>query len=116
MLPDSAFTVNVSRPDDLDPDLSYLDPDTDNYLGSTPEELALYRAQDAERLAAYYAGDWGTVGVRVEVLRHGVQLAVASVWGIESDSGEDYFAEVARDLTAEALDKARATLAKLCAP
>lgn len=115
-LPDSAFSVNVTRPGDQDPDLSYYSAEdvAERYKGCTPEEVAEYTAQDAARVDAFNRGAWDMVGVRVEVSRHGVKLADASLWGIESDSGEDYFAEVERDLTAEALDAARATLAKLC--
>jgi len=68
--------------DDPDPDVSYLE----------QEEFA-------ERLAAYQRGDFTFVGVRVEaeiIISGTVQTLMSpGLWGIESDSGEEYIEEVA---------------------
>jgi len=57
--------------------------------------------QDYARMEAYNRGDWQYVGVRVvaKVVIGGVGQTLESggLWGIESDSGEDYLAEVGRD-------------------
>jgi hypothetical protein len=86
---------------DESPDLSYLEQD---YVGVTPaSERDKYIEQDKERLAAYNRRDWHMVGVRV--VAHILvpiggksfrmfDIASAGLWGIESEMGEDYFAEV----------------------
>lgn len=90
---------------DESPDLSWLEQDY-NDPSITPEEALLYRAQDAERLAAYNSGDWYMVGVQLaaEVVleRPGrvdevITLTTPGIWGVESDSGEDYFRSLADD-------------------
>lgn len=68
---------------------------------------------DFERLRQWCNDEWRYVGVIVEVERQGVKLATSSLWGIEDDAG-DYLREVADELADEALDEAKATLAKLC--
>lgn len=62
--------------------------------------------QDFERAEAYNRGDWGYVGIyaRARILTGIVRGGYASaqtvrtpgLWGIESDSDEDYFAEIAK--------------------
>lgn len=74
-----------------------------------PEGLA----QDVKRLEDYGRGEWRSVGVVVTVSRAGVELARASVWGIESDSGDATFDEMIDDCVSEALPEAKAKLAEL---
>lgn len=58
-----------------------------------------------ERYEALVAGDWHFIGIRavasITLVRNGVsithELASAGLWGIESDSGEEYLEEVYRD-------------------
>jgi hypothetical protein len=58
-----------------------------------------------DRLAAYRNGDFSFVGVQVEAeiyIPHGSDWIIQTIktpglWGIEDDSGEDYFREVAAD-------------------
>jgi hypothetical protein len=78
--------------------------------------------EDADRLAAFNRGDWCYVGVvvTVEYISHHEgripqysEVGSASLWGIESDSDEGYFSEVARELADEALQIARATVAAI---
>lgn len=84
---------------DTNPDLSHL---TDHLCG------AEYAEQDNERLAAYERGAWCMVGIRAEcvyLLDAGTiptsaimqTLTSGGLWGIESDSGEEYFKEVANE-------------------
>jgi len=71
--------------DDTDPDTSYLEQD-----------------DFAERLAEYRNGDFSFVGVRATALirvPYGAdfietRISSSGLWGIESDSGQDYFDEV----------------------
>lgn len=64
-----------------------------------------YREEDKARLKAYRAGDWCFIGLRVraeiDIVRDGTgtshTLYSAGLWGIESDSGEDYLNSVAGD-------------------
>lgn len=72
-----------------------------DYLFQDPD----YQAEDQARLDAFYEGDWRFVGVRAKaiivIVRHNTatryELASPGLWGIESDSEEDYFAEVLGD-------------------
>jgi hypothetical protein len=85
-------TVTFRILPDEDPDIGYLEqPGFEN------------------RAAEYDRGDFGFVGLRAEVTIHdprsGVLTTVSSagLWGIESDSGEEYF----RQVGAEELDTLR---------
>lgn len=90
-------TVSITVLPDQDPDTSYLEQDGFE-----------------DRLAAYRAGDFAHVGVRAEVIRHDwtsgtvTSVTSAGLWGIESDSGADYYREVGR----EELDSLRDELAR----
>lgn len=67
-------------------------------------------ASDGRR-AAFERGEWHYVGVRALarclIVNHGVgtilTLESPGLWGIESDSGEEYFAEVYEEQKAELL-------------
>lgn len=113
-IPDSAFTIHVTRTaDNDDADLSYYTPEegAERYEGDPEAEK--YLAEDAARIAAYWRGSWEFVAVHVRAMRNGVELGRASLHNIESDSGPEYFAEIERDLTADAIAQARETLVKL---
>jgi len=70
---------------------------------ANPEALASLE----KRVRGYYGEQWDYVGVVLEVKGPACSCCTerktyhASLWGIESDAG-DYFAEVLRDLSAEA--------------
>jgi hypothetical protein len=90
---------------DESPDLSWLTQDY-NEPSIPPEEAAKYRAQDAERLDAYERGDWHMRGIRlaaeITLTRPGrvdevFHLSTPGIWGVESDSGDDYPREIAGD-------------------
>jgi len=75
-------TIRVFVYPDEDPDTSYLDQD-----------------EFADRREAYQRGDFNFVGVRAEaeIVVDGIVQIITSggLWGIESDSGDAYIAEVA---------------------
>lgn len=93
----NSITINISReiiPDD-DADLSWLE-QSDEQMGEG------FEASAKERLEAYRRGDWHMVGVRakadIAITRNGVtvrhELTSPGLWGIESDSGEEYLESV----------------------
>lgn len=100
---------------DGDADLSHLEQDYADVAKTDPEEAAKYRAQDAERLADYHNGYWYCVGIVAEAkLRfatpqggwlNGPEVRSPGIWGIESDSGDDYFDEIGQDELAELRDE-----------
>ncbi len=65
-----------------------------------------YRAEDQARLDAFNRGDWSFIGIQAEATIFvpiggnsfsTYTLTSLGVWGIESDSGEDYLKEVYDD-------------------
>jgi hypothetical protein len=82
--------------------------------GSLKNTVASYRMEDYKRHEDYNRGQWQMEGCIVTV-RLGELEGTSSLWGIESDCGEDYRAEVIADVTVEALnaleDKVMARLA-----
>jgi len=62
--------------------------------------------------------EWFYVGVVLSVSRNGVELSdhAASLWGVDcnfSDTSNAYLSEVAQELEAEALETARAEVARI---
>ena len=99
--------IHVYTEIDEDPDISCLQQD---YKEESPKDRQRYLAQDKARLDAYYKGDWHYVGVCCDIsitteMNWAVPTVIgrSSVWGVESDSGEDYFKELAENQIAEAL-------------
>jgi len=74
---------------------------------TTKKEAAEAAMEDFKRLRAWCKGDWLYCGVAVIEIckdeKRNVTYAgrSASLWGIESDSSEEYFDEVIKDLIAE---------------
>ena len=77
--------------------------------GSLRKADIAYAYEDCERLQNFYAGHWWMEGI---VLRASIAVSddgthwaydeiVCSLWGIESDGGEDYKATIVKDLSAE---------------
>lgn len=99
---DVNVTVTFKREEceDNSPDLSHLEQSYDDV--ADPAERAKYRQQDLARLVAYRRGDWHMIGIRAKaqilVQRNGFgtwyEMESAGLWGIESDSGEEYLTEV----------------------
>ena len=80
--PAALQSIRIVVEHDPDPDISYLEQD-----------------EFEERLAAYKAGEFDFVGVRAEaevLIEETVQtLTSGGLWGVESDSGEEYIESVA---------------------
>ncbi len=82
--------------DDSYPDLSYLEQDYKDVVDEAEREK--YKAQNAERLAAYNRGEWHMIGIRAVAIvwvervnyRTSYEITSPGIWGIESDSGEEY--------------------------
>lgn len=93
------LNVQIVTRHDEDADLSYLEDET-RYKGVSAKEAAKYRKQDQERLASY-GRDWNMIGIYAvaNVAIRGVIQRIQSggLWGIESDSGEDYFNSVGKE-------------------
>lgn len=75
-----------------------------DYLFQDPD----YRRQDEARLSAWRNDEWHFLGIQARAtikIPHGVnpecwitaELQSPGLWGIESDSGREYFEEVYRD-------------------
>lgn len=71
------------------------------YAGGEKPGSADYRSAgkaDFDRMEALNSGDWCYLGIRAEarIVVEGVsqQITSAGLWGVESDSGDDYLAEV----------------------
>lgn len=80
-----------------------------------PTDSECYDTADIER---WRADEWFYVGVVLSVSRNGVELSdhAASLWGIDcnfSNTSNAYLSEVAQELEAEALDTARAEVARI---
>ena len=82
---------------------------------SNPEDVECYSPEDVER---WRSDEWFYVGVVLSVSRNGVELSdhAASLWGVDcnfSDTSNAYLSEVAQELEAEALETARAEMARI---
>lgn len=110
------------RPDERDCGFwPSLDPKSAGYIGpKSPRTLARHLAKAKAVMKAWEAGEWFYCGVAVTVERDGVPLTGPydnALWSIECNypgSDNSYLSEVAGELLEEALDAARAKLAKLC--
>jgi hypothetical protein len=82
--------------------------------GTAGQRAARAVEADFRNLKAWCNDEWYYVGVVLSVARNGIELdaCAASLWGIESNSGE-YLTEAANELVDEALDVGRAKLAGL---
>lgn len=91
--------------------------DAPPYGEGTPGQRAARAAEaDFKRLKAWVNDEWIYLGVAVTVEVDGVALVGKydhSLWGIESDSGPEYFTEVADELLDDAMKDARARAAEL---
>jgi len=80
---------------DVDGDISWLQQYDINSKDSEERKHAL---QDKKRLEAYYNNEWHFVGVQAvaEIRINGISQTISSggLWGIESDSSDEYFDEI----------------------
>jgi hypothetical protein len=134
---EDGVTVRLETVDDHDTDTSWLGRYTDHptseewaanlvverewpanreykyFVGAKWSEKREHVLQDYERMEALNRGDWRFMGIIATVYVNGVEMGSSSLWGVESDSGDDYFLEVARDLVWDAWSRARKKLAEL---
>ena len=77
----------------------YFNPNWENYKGCDEEEIRKYCQQDYERMESLNAGKWCYIGIKAvaEIQTSGNgkiwlcnEISTGGLWGIESDSGEDY--------------------------
>jgi hypothetical protein len=119
----NGFHYTVKHLIDEDPDLSTLEPDSGRYEGCTSEEVKLNEQMDADRLAAFYRGEWHYIGIVVSIRKQtashwadgGLEVGRASIWGIESDADPSHLDEIERAEIAEAeaeVARLRAALAE----
>ena len=93
-------SIRIVKDHDDNPDLSYLDYDNDPY----------YADQNAERLNAYHNGDWHCIGIHAECFvsysvggrdRRIEFFQSTGIWGVESDAGKEYHADLSREQMAD---------------
>ncbi len=91
------FLVSVSVEDDDDPDLSWLD-QSDSVMGEG------FQAQATERKDSFGI-DWSMIGIVVKVkdLDEPHNEGRDALWGVESDSGEEYLRSVTLECIREAM-------------
>lgn len=99
-------SITVHMVSDQDADLSWLD-QSDEEMGEGFEDASNQRKID------YHNGEWEMMGVYVtaDVTGNGlasITVRSAGLWGIESDSGPEYFEEVAHEQIAEVVNELRA--------
>ena len=90
----------------------YFNPNHENYKDLPDDEIRKYCLQDYERIEAYNNQDWCFIGIRAEAeigfpyMTEGrggrtyyktEPITSGGLWGLESDSGADYFKEVESD-------------------
>lgn len=80
-----------------------------------PTDFDCYEPEDIER---WDNDEWCYVGVVLSVFRNGIELSdhAASLWGIDcnyNNTSNAYLSEVAQELESEALDVARAEVARI---
>ena len=99
-----------------------LDPKSAGYIGpKSKRTLARHQAKAQAIMDAWLRDEWFYCGVAITIEKEDVQLLHRyghALWGIECNypgSDNSYLQEVANELLGEALDEARAVLAKLAA-
>lgn len=90
---------------DVDGDISYLQ----QYdINSKDSEERKYALQDKKRLEAYYNDEWYFIGIqaKAEIRINGISQTISSggLYGIESDSGDEYLDEVFEEQKEELKD------------
>lgn len=90
----------------FNPSFNYVDKHGHALKENTPEDVRKYVRQGYERMESLNRGDWHFIGIRAEaeytidgtVLQ---ELPSGGLWGIESDSSADYFADVEKEELAD---------------
>ena len=103
----------------FNPSFNYVTKDGHARPENTPDEVRKYVRQDYDRMESLNRGNWCFIGIRAEA-----EIAVSidphkrtnttwtlheitsgGLWGIESDSDKDYFAEVEKEELASLRDQ-----------
>jgi len=84
----------------------YFNPNWQNYIGDTEENIRKYCRQDYKRMESFNRGDWYYLGIRADArvtVLHGRIQAITSgfLWGIESDSDREYLESVEKEELAD---------------
>jgi hypothetical protein len=88
----------------------WFNPPVENYEGETPENIRKYAQQDFERIEAFNKGEYALIGIRakaeIHISSNGKEWIIQSIispgiWGIDSDSDNSYFKEVAESEISE---------------
>lgn len=74
-----------------------------------------YALEESARMEELERGNWYYLGVSATVTFDGAEIGRASLWGIESDSGDSYIQEEARNMAHEALRVAKGWRTRNCA-
>jgi hypothetical protein len=93
----------------------YFAPANMDVEAESKEDKIKYAIRDFERMEDANRGYWSPVGCIVTMYIEGEEVAYASLWGIESDSGDGYLKEVEEDLISECISDAKKNSAALAA-
>jgi len=88
-------------------------PDDDDVAGMTKATVALWCCQDYERMEDLNCGSWCFMGCVVTATVNGIEVGRASLWGIESDSDEEWKAQIEEGLVNQAKSNIPDTVRKL---
>ena len=81
----------------FNPSFNYVDKAGKPLPENTPEDVHKYVKQDYERMESLYRGDWSFIGIgakaKITVNDTCQTITSGGLWGIESDSGDDYLKE-----------------------
>lgn len=93
-------------------ELRYFNGNVENYAGESPADIRKYCQQDYKRMEGLKRGDWCFIGVRAhaEIVVDGIYQDISSggLWGIESDSDQEYLSDVDGEQLSELRDQLRA--------
>ena len=95
----------------FNPSRNYVDADGHMLPENTADDVRKYVREDYERMERLNASDWCFLGVSASATvlageSHVSQMITSgSLWGIESDSGDSYFAEVEKEQLTELRDQ-----------
>jgi hypothetical protein len=94
----------------FNPSFNYVTKDGHARPENTPDEVRKYVRQDYERMESLNHGNWGFIGIRAEAeisvsADMAQEITSGGLWGIESDSDKNYFAEVEKEELASLRDQ-----------
>jgi len=90
----------------FNPSFNYVDKTGNATDGNTPEEIRKYVRQDYKRMESMNRGDWRYIGIRADAELNvpsghlafiAQDVTSGGLWGIESDSDDEYLANVEQE-------------------